>query len=66
MPAGHSRHVAFPETPATRTAARIANGRYALTGDLIRTAIRVLRSRAEEVAARTVGPVRPSRGAGPA
>jgi antitoxin ParD1/3/4 len=43
MPAKHSRHIALTETLVGWIDTRVAEGEYASTSDLIRTAIRVLR-----------------------
>lgn len=48
MPAKHSRHIALTETLASWVDAQVAKGEYASASDLIRTAIRALRSRDEE------------------
>ncbi|GJD57986.1 ribbon-helix-helix domain-containing protein [Methylobacterium dankookense] len=65
MPAKHSRHIALTEALASWVDAQVAKGEYASTSDLIRTAIRVLRSRDEEkVAIRSASTARPPHGAG--
>ncbi|MCJ2010839.1 type II toxin-antitoxin system ParD family antitoxin [Methylobacterium sp. J-092] len=45
MPAKHSRHIALAETLAARADSQVAEGACASTRDLVRTAIRILRSR---------------------
>jgi antitoxin ParD1/3/4 len=50
MPAKHSRHIALTETLAAWIDSQVAKGEYASTSDLIRTAIRVLRSKDEDKA----------------
>ncbi|MGW5840128.1 ribbon-helix-helix domain-containing protein [Methylorubrum extorquens] len=47
MPAKHSRHIALTETLVAWIDSQVANGEYASTSDLIRTAIRVLRVQEE-------------------
>lgn len=44
MPAKHSRHIALTETLSTWIDSQVANGEYASASDLIRTAVRVLRT----------------------
>ena len=50
MPAKHSRHIALTETLAAWIDSQVAKGEYASTSDLIRTAIRMLRTRDEDKA----------------
>jgi antitoxin ParD1/3/4 len=64
MPAKHSRHIAWTETLASWVDAQVAEGQvakreYASASDLIRTAIRALRSRDEYRGA--PGPASPAR-----
>lgn len=47
MPAKHSRHIALTESLAAWIDSQVAKGEYASTSDLIRTAIRVLRTKDE-------------------
>jgi antitoxin ParD1/3/4 len=55
MPAKHSRHIALTESLAAWIDGQVAKGEYTSASDLIRTAIRVLRSRDEgEAMGRTV------------
>lgn len=44
MPAKHSRHIALTETLAAWIDSQVAKGDYASASDLIRTAVRVLRT----------------------
>lgn len=65
MPAKHSRHIALTESLAAWIDAQVAKGEYASTSDLIRTAIRALRSRDEgRVAARPASAAWPPHGKG--
>ncbi|APX86082.1 hypothetical protein BV511_16110 [Methylorubrum extorquens] len=66
MPAKHSCHIALPEALASWIDAQVAKGEYASTSDLVRTAVRVLRSRDDEEAARSAPSARPARGTGEA
>jgi len=50
MPAKHSRHIALTETLAAWIDSQVARGEYASTSDLIRTAIRMLRTKDEDLA----------------
>lgn len=60
MPAKHSRHIALTETLAAWVDSRVADGEYASTSDLVRTAIRVLRSKDEsDIAVRAASPKPP-------
>lgn len=45
MPAKHSRDIGLTETLASRDDAQFARGENASAGDLVRTAVRVLRPR---------------------
>lgn len=47
MSAKHFRHIALTESLAAWIDSQVAKGEYASSSDLIRTAIRVLRSRGE-------------------
>lgn len=65
MPAKHSRHIALTEPVCTWIDTQIAKGEYLSSSDLIRTAIRVLRTQGEDRASVQSPPSRqPQRSSG--
>lgn len=67
MPAKHSRHIALTETLAAWFDSQVARGEYTSASNLIRTAIRVLRSTEEgKATVRPASSMLPPHGQGPA
>ncbi|AWV16774.1 hypothetical protein A3862_15750 [Methylobacterium sp. XJLW] len=65
MPAKPTRHLTLTETLAAWIDAQVAKGKYPSTFDLVRTAVRILRSRDEdESALRLASSARSSHGMG--